>query len=95
MAASDLAFHASIVEATGNDLFLIVFDEIRQVITGFMRLSLNLTRTGSKGRATQVLEEHIRIVEAIRAQDPEAAQSAMQFHIDQARLRMVDRSRDG
>jgi GntR family transcriptional repressor for pyruvate dehydrogenase complex len=95
MAESDLAFHASIIEASGNDLFLTVFDEVRPVIRGFMQLSLNLTRTGTKKRASQVLEEHVRIVDAIRAENPEAAQSAMQLHIDQARLRMVDRGRDG
>lgn len=93
-AEADLAFHASITEATGNDFYLGVLESIHESINGFMRLTLNLTRTGSRQRAQRVLDEHTTILEAIRAQDGERARVAMQFHLGQARHRLVDRERD-
>lgn len=93
-AQTDLAFHDAIVAATSNEFFRAAMQGIAAALTRFMRLSLSLTRTGSRERARQVLHEHTQIVEAIRAQDADAAQIAMQFHINQARRRLVDRSRD-
>lgn len=93
-AEADLAFHASITEATGNDFYLGVLESIHESINGFMRLTLNLTRTGSRQRAQRVLDEHATILDAIRAQDGERARVAMQFHLGQARHRLVDRERD-
>ena len=91
---SDLAFHASIAEACGNDFFPAVLETIHESINGFMRLSLNLTRTGSRQRAARVVDEHAAILAAIREQDGEQARIAMQFHLNQARHRLVDRDRD-
>lgn len=91
---NDLAFHAAIAEAAHNELFVALLATIRQGVAGFMQVSLSLTRTGSEARARRVTEEHARIVEAIRLQDGEAAQSAMHYHITQARIRVLDRTRD-
>lgn len=91
---TDLAFHASIVAASGNEFFASTLDSLHGAISGFMSLSLSLTRTGSRERAQRVLYEHGQIFEAVRAQDGEAAQVAMQFHIGQAKRRVVDGSRD-
>ncbi|OZI34048.1 GntR family transcriptional regulator [Bordetella genomosp. 10] len=93
-AEADLAFHASIAEASGNDFYLAVLETIHESIQGFMRLSLNLTRTGSRQRAERVVDEHAAILAAIREQDGERARVAMQFHLGQARHRLVDRERD-
>jgi GntR family transcriptional repressor for pyruvate dehydrogenase complex len=91
---SDLAFHLAVAEATGNGFFSRVLGGLGNELSGFMRLSLNLTRTGSKERARQVLEEHTRIIEAIRNQDSEGAAFAMQFHISEARRRLINRNRE-
>jgi GntR family transcriptional repressor for pyruvate dehydrogenase complex len=91
---SDMSFHRSIAEAAGNELFVTFLEHVRETLTGFMHVSLSLTRTGPKERAAQVMHEHRQIVEAIRAQDAETARIAMQFHISQARLRMIDRNRE-
>jgi GntR family transcriptional repressor for pyruvate dehydrogenase complex len=90
----DLAFHASVADATHNELFSKVLEELRDAVGGFMNVSLGLTSGGSEARLRRVEEEHARIVEAIRIQDGEAAQLAMQYHIAQARLRVLDRTRD-
>lgn len=91
---ADLAFHASIAEASGNDFYLGVLETIHESISGFMRLTLSLTRTGSRQRAQRVADEHAAILGAIREQDAERARIAMQFHLGQARHRLVDRDQD-
>ncbi len=91
---ADLVFHASIAEASGNDFYLGVLESIHEAISGFMRLTLSLTRTGSRQRAQRVADEHVAILAAIREQDGERARVAMQFHLGQARYRLVDRERD-
>ena len=66
--------------ASGNDFYLGVLESIHDSISGFMRLTLSLTRTGSRQRA-QTVDEHATILAAIRAQDSEHARVAMQFHL--------------
>ncbi|MGD9867805.1 MAG: FadR/GntR family transcriptional regulator [Hyphomicrobiales bacterium] len=91
---SDLAFHAAIAEATGNEFFSGLLEHIHETVRGFMTLSLSLTRTSSKERVQQVLNEHTYILEAVQAQEPEEASTAMAFHIGQSRRRVTDRRRD-
>lgn len=92
--ASDMAFHAAIAEATGNEFFAEMLQNIHDAVAGFMNVSLNLTRTGSRQRVYQVLKEHTDILEAIRSREPDMAETAMKFHIGQSRRRVTDRNRD-
>ncbi|HQT46103.1 MAG: GntR family transcriptional regulator [Acidocella sp. 20-63-7] len=91
---SDLTFHTAIATASGNHFFPEMLENLHEYLSGFMNLTLRLTHTSPHERASVVLQEHSLIVEAIRNQDPESAQIAMQFHITQARRRMIDRKRD-
>ncbi len=84
----------SVAAATNNDFFPGLLVSLHEALAGFMNLSLNLTRTSPRERASAVLQEHAMIVEAIKMQDPDAAEVAMKFHITQARRRMIDRNRD-
>lgn len=92
--AADLAFHTAIATASGNAFFPAMLEHLNEPINGLMNLALNLTRTSPRERASQVLREHTLILEAIAIQDPDSAQVAMQFHITQARRRIIDRKRD-
>ena len=87
---ADLAFHAAIAQASGNDFHASLLESIHDAMTGLMRLTLGLTRAVSRKRAQAVLDEHVAIVEAIRARDAEEARTAMQFHLTQARRRLID-----
>ena len=87
---ADLAFHACVAEASGNDFHATLLKSIHEAMTGLMRLTLGLTRTASRKRALAVLDEHVAIVEAIRARDAEEVRTAMQFHLSQARRRLID-----
>lgn len=93
-AEDDLAFHKSITDATGNEFFREVLDGTHEALSGFMRLTIHLTRTGSSRRTQKVVDEHAAIVEAIRAKDGDRARVAMQFHLDQARQRLLHRDGD-
>lgn len=92
VADEDLAFHRRIAEASGNEFFPQALDGILDAMSGFMQLTLNLTRTANRQRAQRVLDEHTAIVAAIRDEDGERARTAMQFHLGQARQRLTHRS---
>ena len=91
---NDMAFHAAIAEATGNKFFPDVLRHIHVSIAGFMDVSLELTRTGSRLRIESVMDEHTAILEAIRSQSGEEAEAAMRDHLYQSRQRVIDRNRD-
>ncbi len=90
----DLAFHMAVAAASNNDFYPLLLEHLHEALEGFMNISLSLTRTSPRERASAVLQEHALIVEAIRVQDPDAAEVAMKFHITQARRRVIDRNRD-
>lgn len=92
--ASDIAFHAAIAEATGNEFFPEMLQQMHDSVAGFMNVSLNLTRTSTRERIQQVLNEHTYIFEAIRSREPDMAETAMKFHIGQSHRRVTDRTRD-
>jgi DNA-binding FadR family transcriptional regulator len=87
---SDRRFHLSIAEATGNEFFSMALEGPNVSLSGFMNVSLSLTRSGSPARARKVIGEHADIVEAIRNKDPVWARVAMESHILQARRRMTN-----
>jgi GntR family transcriptional repressor for pyruvate dehydrogenase complex len=87
---ADFWFHMAIAEATDNELFPRVLDELADIMRGSMAMGLSLTRTGSDLRRSQVLKEHWQIADAIAAQDGEAAALYMRFHLAQTRLRTTD-----
>ncbi|MGH7066724.1 MAG: FadR/GntR family transcriptional regulator [Acetobacteraceae bacterium] len=92
--ATDVAFHHAIAAASGNEFFLALLGKLEAALTGLITLGLRLTETGVKSRAAHAFDEHALILEAIAAQDPDAAETAMRFHLSQSRRRMIDRNRD-
>ena len=83
---ADLAFHRSVAKATGNTYVV----DVIGFLAGRVRESILLTgshyRTDYMARVT--VDEHLAILEAIRAGDAAAAQSSMAYHINQARRRL-------
>jgi DNA-binding FadR family transcriptional regulator len=90
----DFAFHRAVAAATGNDLFVFVLEQIEPQVGGTMEMALGITREGSSARARRVVEEHERILEAIREGDPDTADLAMRHHLVETRRRLTDRDRD-
>lgn len=91
---ADYAFHRAIAVASGNPLLVETLDQLSERVKGAMYVTLSLTRQASEQRRARVLDEHDRIVHAIRIGDPESAAIAMRYHLDQVRNRLLDRHLD-
>ncbi|MFT3790194.1 MAG: FadR/GntR family transcriptional regulator [Rudaea sp.] len=69
--AADIAFHVSILEATGNPFYM----QLDQLISTALKISIRMTNR-IKGHTASV-PAHRRVYEAIRARDPQRARAAM------------------
>jgi DNA-binding GntR family transcriptional regulator len=74
---ADFAFHLTIVEASGNRLLQQVWDRMRLATTTF------LTVSKSHHSLSEIAERHASVVDALRTQDPDAAERAMRVHIEE------------
>ena len=89
---SDREVHIAIAEAAGNEFFLDSLEGNEVSLSDFMTVSLKLTSSRSPQRGLLVAAEHANIVEAIRSKDAMAAKIAMEYHLIQARRRMLDKT---
>lgn len=74
--AADLEFHAALADATGNPLFGMVLAPIQQMLIESRRRTLG--RYGSE----IAFRHHARILDAVRAGNPDEAAEAMREHIE-------------
>lgn len=83
----DLLFHVTLAEAGGNPLQVRLLDELRE-----LQSELSLTMAEIAGGLAAPLEEHVRIVDAVRAKDEDAARAAMTAHLTaiQERFRALE-----
>jgi GntR family transcriptional repressor for pyruvate dehydrogenase complex len=86
----DIAFHDAVARAAGNDYFCELLNDLRQPVTETMNIGLELARERSPGRRLRIIEEHTRILDAIAAEDSDAAASYMKYHLMQARAAVLD-----
>lgn len=86
--ALDLSVHLAIGRASHNAI-------LSSIVDGLLEASAPAPAgPGNYLSTTRLFDEHQRIIEAITAGDPNGADIAMRFHIDQARKRLTDRRRD-
>jgi GntR family transcriptional repressor for pyruvate dehydrogenase complex len=85
----DLAFHRTISEATGNPQFTLLLGFLEQ----YLREGMRITR-GNEARRSDfmaaVQSEHLAIVEAIAAGDPERARLVAREHLLRSERRLVE-----
>jgi len=74
----DLAFHAALADATGNNLFLIVIHSVVDLLQDMRNLAVSTP--GAPARAHQY---HMRILENIKAKNPNGARQEMKSHLSQ------------
>lgn len=89
---ADFRFHQSIAIACGNDLFVTMLQSLSQQIFDYMRVMRSLALSSAVTRGQRVQQEHERIYNAIREQQPEQARDAMREHIYNSRMRTLDAS---
>lgn len=86
----DHEFHHNIARATKNAFYISVLESLSSQIQFAMRLSRSLTLQAAPARNELVQAEHRALLDAIIAQDAEAAREAMRKHLTGARNRMFD-----
>jgi DNA-binding GntR family transcriptional regulator len=74
---ADFAFHFTIVKTSGNWLLQQSWERMRLATTTF------LTVSKSHRSLAEIAERHVPVLEALRAQDPIAAEAEMRRHIEE------------
>jgi GntR family transcriptional regulator, transcriptional repressor for pyruvate dehydrogenase complex len=87
-AKDDFALHLAIARASKNQFFITVMSFIEEQVVFSMNLSRNLSLVKTLERQRLVQAEHLEVLAAIRAHDPERAGRAMAAHLENALARM-------
>ena len=77
--AADHAFHQSLADATGNQLFTLLYQVLSDMIQTKQYASL------SSAASNYVVGDHQRIIAAIRCADEQQARQAMAQHLEQTK----------
>ena len=86
----DFELHNQIAKATRNQYHISIQSLLHSHVIAGMNVTRNLSLRRSGVHSRLVQQEHVRIVEAILAQDADAAFAAMKNHILAARNRMFE-----
>ncbi len=76
MVEADIALHRAILIATGNDILVLVMDNIVDLMREMRRTSLSISEGGRQSVAS-----HRAILDALERGDPLSARQAMQEHL--------------
>ena len=85
----DWLLHRAILEATGNDAFVAIFDQLREQVMRILRAGVDISRARPPEVIESMTDEHDAIVAAIRTQDGDGAALAMRWHLWQGRKRLM------
>ncbi|MBU1438137.1 MAG: FCD domain-containing protein, partial [Gammaproteobacteria bacterium] len=80
MHQADLAFHTSILLASGNPFF----SHLKDFISTALNVSIQHT-TPAKANDSAIADDHAKIYTAIRSRQPEKAKNLMTYLIDEAK----------
>jgi DNA-binding FadR family transcriptional regulator len=94
-AVTDLAFHNQLANASGNPLLHAMAVSINHVLINVYHLAADLY--GTEWNCEQTFYHHSRILEQLKARNPEGALTAMKDHMDLSRkvLAGIDANLDG
>jgi GntR family transcriptional regulator, transcriptional repressor for pyruvate dehydrogenase complex len=88
--SADFEFHIAVARASGNEFFEIVMQSMRTPIEFAINLGRSLSLTRPREHLRTVQTEHVVMLEAIAAQDKDAARLAMRTHIQNACSRVFE-----
>jgi GntR family transcriptional repressor for pyruvate dehydrogenase complex len=81
----DFDLHTKIVEATGNPIYMSLYGSISELSLESRKRTARLPSVRQRAHS-----DHVRIVDALRARDPEAAGAAMHDHLEGMRQVLSD-----
>jgi DNA-binding FadR family transcriptional regulator len=85
----DMALHRRIVLATANPAFLTAFEALSDDVDWTMSAGVDISRARPPAIIEAMMREHEAIIEAIRAEDSDAAALAMRWHLSEGRKRLM------
>ncbi|MCH4895043.1 GntR family transcriptional regulator [Sphingomonas sp. SFZ2018-12] len=86
----DFAFHLAVARATGNRFFHDTMQGLRESIITAMGITPSFMQVRTPERLALLHAEHIAVFDAIMANDPEGARTAMRTHLNNAIRRVFD-----
>ncbi|MBW6422314.1 FCD domain-containing protein [Rhizobium sp. XQZ8] len=86
---ADFAFHMAVAEAARNPYFTFALGTMREQIRLTVEFTRKLQDRPSDQVAPRVVDEHSRVLEAIKAGDPAQAREIMNFHMKQSVIRLL------
>jgi len=87
--ASDLAFHRTVAEATGNPHFLALFNHLGELVIPRTRLkTFQIAGSSRQAYLDRVNAEHGEVYRAIATGDSDSARAAMRLHLIGSKARL-------
>ena len=80
-AIADFEFHFAVIQAANNQYYLQTMKALRDEIIFSINLIRSLAANAGSARLSKIMNEHQRIIEAIRNSDPDAARQATSVHL--------------
>ncbi len=78
---ADIAFHVAVANASQNELLITLMNHVSELMTEKMRDIRRIALYSEEMTLKQLYQQHVRIHDAIVAQDEDGARSAMLFHL--------------
>ncbi len=78
---ADISFHVAVANASQNELLITLMNHVSELMTEKMRDIRRVALYSEEMTLKQLYQQHVRIYDAIAAQDEDGARSAMLFHL--------------
>lgn len=78
---ADISFHVAVANASQNELLITLMNHVSELMTEKMRDIRRAALYSKEMTLKQLYQQHVRIYDAIVAQDEDGARSAMLFHL--------------
>ncbi|MED4692825.1 FadR/GntR family transcriptional regulator [Peribacillus frigoritolerans] len=78
---ADISFHVAVANASQNELLITLMNHVSELMTEKMRDIRRAALYSEEMTLKQLYQQHVRIYDAIAAQDEDGARSAMLFHL--------------
>ncbi|WP_283778927.1 FadR/GntR family transcriptional regulator [Peribacillus frigoritolerans] len=78
---ADISFHVAVANASQNELLITLMNHVSELMTEKMRDIRRVALYSEEMTLKQLYQQHVRIYDAIVAQDEDGARNAMLFHL--------------
>ncbi|RUQ30617.1 FadR family transcriptional regulator [Peribacillus cavernae] len=87
---ADLSFHMAIAVASKNPLLVTLMNQVSDMMVETMRETRRILLYSKEKTMDTLYQEHVKILEAIKAKDGDSAREAMRHHLDNVEEILTD-----